>query len=167
MSTDLTDYFFNTTPDVVEIETLEISHPHFTVPQFRVVRNAAETGITVTHDGGPKFYSYVPMEIKPLASQTDLDQDVEITLGDLGEILGPQLENIENNNGFLTKPVCTYRTFRSDDTSAPMLSVRLRIDGLTLNRTGAAFKAKAASYNITRTGEIYSIDRIPMLEGLT
>lgn len=161
MSTDLRDFFFNTRESVQEYETIILEHPDFS-QTYRLVRNRAG-GLTTVHGGGV-FYQYLPMQIRPLASQTDMDQEIEVTLGDLGEIVAAELENIAEANGFNVKPVCTYATFRSDDTSGRMFGpIIMNMDAVSLNRDGAAFKAKATNFNVSTTGEIYDTGRFPML----
>ncbi len=67
----------------------------------------------------------------------------------------------------MTKPTAKYRVYRSDDLTDPIFGpVNLRIDAVTLTRDSAAFKAKSASYNVIRTGEVYRTDRFPMLESI-
>ena len=160
MSTDLTDFFFNTRESVVEYETLILQHPNFSQPYF-LVRNKSPS-LTTVH--GPNTYDYLPMTIKPLASQTDMDQEIEVTLGDLGEVIAAELENIAEANGFNIKPQCTYATFRSDDTSARMFGpIDMNLDAVSLSKDGAAFKAKSTNFNVNTTGEIYDTTRFPML----
>lgn len=167
MTVALSQFFFSSKPSVVYLECVELYHPNFAVSgqTFRLVRNSA-SDLSLTHEGpaGPFTYTFAPMTIKPLSASSDLDQDIEITLGDVGDFIATELQNVMNSNGMLTRPTAKYRVYRSDDFSAPLFGpINLRIDGLSMNREGASFKAKSASYNIVRTGEIYRTDRFPML----
>lgn len=164
--TALSDFFFNSRPSVVYLELLEIKHPNFGA-DYRLVRNAVN-GVFVTHEDSLSWtYDFMPMQIKPLGASTDLDQVIEITLGDVGQVISKEIKNVMTANGMLTKPTAAYRVYRSDDLDAPLFGpVRLRIDGVSLTKEGAKFQAKAASYNIVRTGEIYRTDRFPMLESV-
>lgn len=126
-------------------------------------------GLAPSTTGGADFaYTYCPMKVKPLGAQTDLDQSLEITLGDLGEILPAELDRVAAGNAFNVKPIVIYRTYRSDDLTAPLFGpVNLQVDGITFTHEGAAFNARATLFNITRTGEVYDLQRFPMLEPLS
>jgi hypothetical protein len=66
----------------------------------------------------------------------------------------------------MQKPTVTYRTYRSDDLSAPMFGpVVMEIQAIAMTRQGSSFEAKAPSLNVSRTGETYTIDRFPGLRG--
>ncbi len=112
---DLAEFFFAAHPAVVQLQTIEITHPNFTTP-FRFVRNDPN-GIRAFVEGdlGPFVFQYLPMEIKTLGTSSSLDQAMEITLGDLGTIIPTQLQIISDENGFQTKPVIVYREYRSDE----------------------------------------------------
>lgn len=164
--TALSDFFFNSRPSVVFLELLEIKHPNFGA-DYRLVRNAAPQ-VFVTHEDALSWtYEFCPMSIRPLASTTDLDQVIEIQLGDVGQIIADEIKNVMTANGMLIRPTVAYRVYRSDDLTQPLYGpIRLRIDGVSLNKEGAKFQAKAASYNLVRTGETYRTDRFPMLESV-
>lgn len=161
----LSEFFLHSSPAVVYIEGIEITHSAFS-GTHRLVRNA--NSLALTHEDTIDYdYTYVPLRIKTLASNTDLGQEMEITIGDLGDIIATELQNVSDANKMYEKPIVTYRCWRSDDLTEPLFGpVRLRIDGLSLTKEGAAFRAKAASYNIVRTGETYRVERFPMLEAL-
>lgn len=167
--TGLSDFFLNTAPSVVQLECIELSHPKFT-QTYRLVRNAL-AGITVTHDadsgGGSFFYSFMPMKIRTLASSTDLDQEIEVTFGDVGQVLSTETEKVSDGNGFYIKPTLKYRTYRSDDLANVLFGpIVLEIDGITLTKEGSSFKARAINYNMVRTGQVYDVRRFPMLAPL-
>jgi hypothetical protein len=112
---DLAEFFFAAHPAVVQLQTIEITHPNFTAP-LRFVRNSPG-GIRVLHEDGdgPFVYSYLPMNIRTLGTTSSLDQTLEVTLGDVGELLPIQLQILSDGNGFQTKPVLIYREYRSDE----------------------------------------------------
>ncbi len=112
---ELADFFFTSHPNTVQFQTIEITHPNFTSP-FRFVRNEPN-GILAFNEGldGPYTYEYLPMEIKTLGTTSSLDQSLEVTLGDLGQIIPTQLRILSDGNGFQTKPILVYREYRSDD----------------------------------------------------
>lgn len=151
-------YFMNSSPTIVELDCIEITHPNFTTT-YRLVRNAVN-GITVTHEGptGPFDYTYYPMQLKPLGSSTDLDQGISLTLGDVGELLSKEVTAVQVANGMPTRPKLNYRTYRSDDLTVPLFGpVIMEIRTITSNKEGCLIEAQAPYLNITRTGVIYTV----------
>lgn len=159
------EYFLNSASTVIQFDLLEISHPNFT-QVYRVVRNAAD-GLTVTLENDEEvFFRYYPLGVKPISNSDDLEQRLQVQLGDLGEVLPRELDAVSSANGFKTKPTVIYRTYRSDDLSAPLLGpLYLEVTEFNFTREGSAFEAKAPSLNINRTGEVYKLARFPMLRG--
>ncbi len=115
------------------------------------------------------------MQIKTLGATSSLDQQMEITLGDVGTILPTEIEIIAAANGFQTKPTLVYREYRSDEFSiedgepvyfGPMFGpFELEINALAFSKQGTVFTAKPPQFNRTRTGELYDVGRFPMLAG--
>lgn len=163
--TNYTEFFLKSKSSVVQLETLEISHPNFT-KTYRIVRNAVE-GVTVALENGISAkFDYYPLQIENAGVRDDLDQSIKINLGDLGEVLPKELDEVSSKNGFGTKPIVIYRTYRSDDLSRPLFGpVTLEVSTFAFNREGSTFEAKAPSLNINKTGEVYSLNRFPMLRG--
>lgn len=161
-----TEFFLNCKASVVQLELLEISHPNFS-KVYRLVRNATN-GITVKLEDGLFYdFQYVPLRISLMNEKDDLDQIIKIELGDLGEIVPSELDLVEAASGFNVKPVLKYRTFRSDDLENVLFGpLILEIKRFSFNKEGSLFEAKAPSLNVNKTGEIYSLDRFPMLRGL-
>jgi hypothetical protein len=162
---EYSEFFLNAGSNVAELELLEISHPDFTKTYY-IVRNAVN-GITVTlEDDTVQEFIYYPLQIKPIGSGDDLDQVLQIQLGDLGTILPQELDAVSIAGTFGTKPVLKYRTYRSDDLSAPLYGpITLEISALTFKKEGAAFEAHAPRLNSTATGELYTTGRFPTLRG--
>lgn len=158
-------FFLNSKSSVVQLELMEISHPNFT-KVYRIVRNAVK-GITVTLETGAIVtFDYYPMRIENNGTKDDLDQSFTITLGDLGEVLPKELDSVAAAQAFDAKPVVTYRTYRSDDPTRPLFGpVLLEVESFAFNREGSTFTAKAPSLNINKTGELYKLERFPMLRG--
>lgn len=159
------EFFLNSKSSVVQLELLEISHSVFSKTYY-IVRNATQ-GVTVTlEDSSTQFFEYYPLRITPLGSKGDLDQVISIDLGDLGEIVPTELDNVKFSNKFDEKPTVKYRTYRSDDLTAPLLGpFTLEISNFAFNDEGCSFEAKAPSLNINATGEFYKVARFPMLRG--
>lgn len=159
------EFFLNSSSSIVQLELIEIQHPNFT-KIYRVVRNAVR-GITVTLETGTEAkFDYYPLRIENNGSKDDLDQSFTITLGDLGEVLPKELDSVASAQGFDVKPVVIYRTYRSDDLSRPLFGpVMLEVESFAFNREGSTFTAKAPSLNVNKTGELYKLERFPMLRG--
>lgn len=163
---DYVGFFLNSSRNVVQLETLEISHPSFT-QVYRIVRNnifglnaTLEDGVTLAH------FDYYPCKIVTEASTDDLDQTMQIQFGDTGDILPTELDAVSRVDNFGVKPVCIYRSYRSDDLSAPMRGpLNFFITDLSFQNNGASFDAGAPKSNVSSTGEIYALDRFPMLRG--
>lgn len=163
--TTYAEYLLNSSRSVIEYETVEISHPNFT-QTYRVVRNAVagltakvETGITST-------FQYYPLKISASGARDNLDCSLTFQLGDLGEVLPAEMDAIDAASGWTTKPTVIYRTFRSDDLTAPMFGpITLEVVDFSFKREGCQFEARAPWLNVVKTGELYDLDRFPMLRG--
>lgn len=163
--TSYAEFFLKSSSSVVQLELLEVSHPNFT-KVYRIVRNAVQ-GVTVTLETGvQQAFTYYPLQVENDGSRDDLDQSFTITLGDLGEVLPMELDEVAANEGFGIKPTVIYRTYRSDDLTSPLLGpISLEVESFAFNQNGATFSAKAPSLNVNKTGELYKLDRFPMLRG--
>lgn len=165
---DYSEYFLNTRASIAQLECLEISHPNFS-QVFYCVRNHAN-GVTVIHEDDTEHdYIYVPMRLKLTGARDDLEHILHVELGDLGELVPQQVDLIraEGETAFKILPTVIYRVYRHDvlDTVlyGPLL---LQLKTFTFTRNGCAFEAKAPSLNISRTGELYTLPRFPMLRGV-
>ncbi len=158
-------FFLNSSGSIAQLECLEISHPNFT-KTYRVVRNATN-GITVKYENGVFYpHEYYPLEILSLGSRGDLDQGIQINFGDLGEVLPLELDSVISANGFKQKPIVKYRTFKSNNLENILFGpLILEIKTFSFDRKGATFEAVAPSLNMNKTGELYKLDRFPMLRG--
>lgn len=162
---DYAEFFLKSKSSVVQLETLEISHPDFT-KVYRVVRNAVQGLTAILENGVSVTFDYYPLAIENAGVRDDLDQAITVNLGDLGEVLPKELDEIASNQGFGIKPTVVYRTYRSDDLSRPLFGpVLLEVTSFAFNREGSTFEAKAPSLNVNKTGERYKLDRFPMLRG--
>lgn len=165
--TDYAEFFLSSPPSVVALDCLEIAHPDFS-QTYRVVRNATE-GVTVTHeDAATEDYAYFPARIMPMAANDDLVQSLQVNLGDVGDIIATEIGNIWGANGLGTRPTLTWRVYRSDDLTAPIHGpFELEIVNVTTSKEGCAFEARAPELNASRTGELYTVTRFPMLRGFS
>jgi hypothetical protein len=162
---DYSEFFLNSDSKVVQLELLEISHTSFS-QVYRVVRNKSD-GVTVTlEDSTEQDFEYYPLKITIGKSGDDLDQELQIDFGDLGEVLPQELDRVQADDNFQEKPVLIYRTYRSDDLTQPLSGpIRYEIPNIPFKRQGASFTARAPRLNQSATGEIYTFDRFPSLKG--
>jgi hypothetical protein len=161
-----TEFFLNGRADVAQLELLSISHPDFT-QDYHLVRNKA-SGVTVTLEtAASQAFQYVPMRISQIGVRDNLDFGLRVDLGDLGEVLPLELDAVATAGGFGVKPTVTYRTYRSDNLTAPLFGpVVLEVPSFAFTDEGASFEAEAPRLNVSATGELYTLDRFPMLRGL-
>lgn len=162
--TTYAEFFLDCPARIVQLELIEISHPNFS-QVYRIVRNKVG-GVTATIDGSPQPFIYYPLRITGKGDRNDLDYGLQIDLGDLGDIVSAEIDNVAAADGFGTKPTLRYWTFRSDDMTSPLFGpVTLTIPALPMTNVGTSFEAVAPSLNSNRTGEMYLISRFPTLKG--
>lgn len=165
-------FFFNSQSSVVHLETVEVYHPSFENGNngsgtiYSVVRNAIY-GLTATLEtGASRNFLYYPLQLTPTGASDDLDQKIKVSLGDLGDLLSKERDNVVAAGTTTTKPLMTYRVFRSDDLSQPIDGpFQYEIPSITRTRQGASWEAGAPKLNTNQTGEIYSMATFPMLRG--
>lgn len=163
--TTYAEYFLNSRSSVIEYETVQISHPNFT-QTYRIVRNAVAGLTAITEESVSRTFQYYPLKISASGARDNLDCSLTFQLGDLGEVLPLEMDAIDAASGWDTKPTVIYRTFRSDDLTAPLYGpITLEVVDFSFKREGCQFEARAPWLNLVRTGEIYDLDRFPMLRG--
>ncbi len=162
---DYLGFFLDAPRSVIEFETLEISHPAFSQIYY-VVRNR-RTGLRARLETGVEVdFVYVPMRIRAISQRADLDFGLSVEFGDLGTIIPDEIDRVRDADALDVRPTVNYRTYRSDNLSTPMFGpLRLEVRSIPRSRDGASFEAGAPSLNLTRTGEVYSTTRFPMLRG--
>lgn len=70
------------------------------------------------------------------------------------------------NPGSIIKPTMIYRSYRSDDLTAPLDGpYKFQVNNISFKKEGATFSCGAPRLNYTATGEVYTMDRFPMLKG--
>jgi len=159
------EFFLGSSASVIQLELLEISHPSFT-KIYRTVRNA-RAGVTVTLETGESAtFDWYPLRISSVGSRDDLTQSLKVDLGDLGAVLPQELDLVAAGDSFDVKPIVLYRTYRSDDLAVPLFGpLQLEVTTFAFKREGSSFEAKAPDLNASNTGELFTIERFPMLRG--
>lgn len=160
------EFFLGSSRSVVQLELIEIAHPSFE-GTYRRVRNSRQD-ITVTLENGfSATFKYLPMRIRSLGVRDDLDAGISVDIGDVGDIISVQLERVQNDDAFNVKPTVVYRVYRSDDLAVPLAGpFNLEVTKISMNEQGASFQAIAPRLNDAATGELYRLDRFPMLRGM-
>lgn len=167
MATDYEKFFLNSRSNVIYYECIEIAHPDFT-ETYRIVRNST-SGLSVQHEDPPNkyIYTYYPMKITSLGSLEDLDFGFTCSIGDLDGNLQRELDRINENDGFLTKPSFTLRGYRGDQLDTPLIGpFVLQVNEIAWNKDGAEFDATASLQNVRSSGRRYNIREWPQMKGL-
>jgi len=160
------EYFLNSRSTVVQLDLVELTHPNFTQP-YRIVRNAAK-GVTVdlAPDELAVPFVYYPARVESTGARDDLDVAIRVDIGDLGDLIPAEIDEVAEAGGFMTKPAVRYWTFRSDQLNAPIYGpLHLEVPSLSFSEEGASFEARAPSLNSTKTGERLTLERFPMQRG--
>lgn len=157
------DFYLQSSPNIVELETLQISHPSFS-QVFYLTYNDTLGFTAGLGDGGSAYFRYVPMSIRGSTLATDLDYGITVSLGDLGNIIQAELDRVEADDTWAIYPEVIYRAYRSDRLDAPMRGpIKLIIADYTYNDDGFAFKATAPDIKMSGTGNLYTLERFPTL----
>ena len=158
MPTDY-DFFLRGDHDSFLVQAVEVTHPAFT-KNYYFVKNIAK-GARLGHgDGIFQDYQYAPIAIQKSKTSDNLDQSIDINVGDLGETFSQEINNVlENENYRAIKPIVNYREYNSKDLTSPMITIHgLEATEFTLKETGAGFKCRAKQLNITSTGNVFTLD---------
>lgn len=153
---------------MVPLECVEISHPDFTEP-FRFVKNDTE-GVVVKHEsaGTDVQYEYQPMSIQRSTVTNDLDQKLSLTIGDVEDELIKSVVSARQGTNWKVRPTVKWRLYRDDYLTEPMVSLQtLEVASMSKDGSGnCTFDAQAPELNSVRTGEIYDLERFPLLRGM-
>lgn len=159
-------FYLNGNRSIVQLETIEISHPDFSRNYF-LVRNSSQGLVAKLEDGSEQEFEFTPMVIREQQTKNDLDYSIQVTIEDVGLIIATELKNISANDGYSVKPKLVIRTYRSDDLDNMMFGpVELEIENLTTAKTGASFLAANRSFNLSSTGQSYTVQQFQGLIGI-
>jgi len=160
---ELTPYILNSQSDIVQFETIELSHPDFET-SHRVVRNKTDGLTAILETDETVNFTYLPLTIEEVNPSGDLDYALTVIFGDLGEVIPLELDRIEDTAGLFTEVILTYRSYRSDDLSKPMIGpIRLNVKSFLFDKEGVVIQATSTKTNSQNTGDTYSLNRFPML----
>jgi hypothetical protein len=159
------NYFFNTPSSVVALETIENAHPSFS-QTYRVVRNGF-TGLD--ENGVSRTYTYYPCNIQQATSSDDLDYTLQVTFGDLGEIIPNEIDRVFKDGTGGVRPTVKYRVYLSDGVTHTLeySGDELEIKGIACNKDGSTFEASPVTTNTTSIGVRYTVAQFEGLRGFT
>lgn len=159
------DFYLKGNPNDVLLQLIEVTHPAFS-KVYRYVKNAVD-GVTVKHEDGIDYwYEYSPLSIKKSKSSDDLDQSLEIAVGDLGLEFPLEIDRLRASEYSQTKPSLHYREYLMSDLTKPMLSIlNLDVTDYQPQQSGASFTCQAKRLNLSKTGEVYTLDKFPTMRG--
>lgn len=168
---DIKDFHLDSVSSVVLLETLEISHSLWPVP-IRIVTNHPD-GISVTLENSQQaIFEFIPLMIQRGNTSDDLDQTLNITVGDLGEIVPPLIQKIRDASSD-EKPQVIYRSFAFDAASmvltkqTPIEIIRgLSVAKMNQDYQATTFEAATSGKNSVKTGRTYNFEDYPDLRGL-
>mgnify|MGYP003601396002 CR=1 FL=1 len=163
---DYIDFFLNTEHSVIALECVEIMHPSFE-KSFCWVQNYA-SALNLTHeDGTIAQYSYMPMKIEKKNVSNDLDQTMQISIADIDDAFLKAMLDVRSSQFATIRPQLKFRIYRDDNFLAPIVVLQT-LEVMTFSKNSnkqVSFEAKAPELNSVRTGDVYSLERFPMLRG--
>jgi len=158
------DFYLNSKSQVLQYDTLELSHPQFT-QTYRIVRNN-RVGAMLGVAGVLQQFVYCPFRMERSTVEASLSQSIKITLADLGSIVQTELISVMRNEGYLIRPTVIVRCYRSDVPMEPIYGpVSLIASDITMTREGSAFTIQPPEVSNKRTGMIYTLEDYPGLRG--
>lgn len=162
---ELSEFFLASKASDVLIETYEISHPFFS-KTYRFVVNSVQ-GISATDENSVvQDYEYMPLRASRLTASEGLDSAIEISVGDNGDVIAFEIDEVRDSNAMHIKPSVVYRGYSSRDYTQILEGPhRLEITDTARADEGAAFEAAPVTLDTHRTGELYTFERFPMLLG--
>ena len=168
---DIKDFHLDSAASVVLLETIEVSHSLWDEP-IRIVTNHPD-GVTVTLENDQQvFFEFIPLILQKGTTSDDLDQSINITVGDLGEIVPPLNKKIRDASSD-EKPQVVYRSFAFDSVSmaltkpTPIEIIRgLSVAKMNQDYQATTFEAATSGKNSVKTGRTYNFEDYPDLRGL-
>lgn len=153
-----------------EFRTIEIHHPDFS-ETLRFVRDYEDQTLTLesTAPRDPStavLFTALSMEIKEPGETQDVEQVLQVSLGAVGNEVQDQVDQITTGNTF--EPIeLIYRKYYSGDIGEPVLVIQLSCSVLQFNGySSVSFTAEDVDFANSRSGELYTLERFPTLEGI-
>lgn len=144
------------------IQTLELSHSAIVT---RYVWREPYTGQVTLEDASIVTIQPINMVADIAMDDQTLDQAYQFTIDtvNINDEFRNELDKIPLDTE--EKIVAVYREFLSDNLTEPAAIARLQVENIAYNKGTATLSAVTPRLNITRTGELYTYKRFPMLRG--
>lgn len=169
---DIKDFHLDSAPSIAPLETLEISHSMWPEP-IRIVTNHEEGVDAMLETGEIVRFDFAPLLINKGKTSDDLDQNLGITLGDLGEIVPPLIKQVREAASD-EYPKVIYREYAYDVSTMtfakekPMDIMKgLFVEQMSRDHQATTFDAKTPDKNTVKTGRPYSPNYYLDLKALT
>lgn len=168
---DIKDLHLDSSPSIASLETLEVSHSLWPKP-VRIVTNHADGIDAMLETGEMANFEFAPLLINKGMTSDDLDQNLNITLGDLGEIVPPLIKQIRASESD-EHPQVIYRQYAFDASAMVFAKAKpidimkgLYVEQMSRDHQATTFDAKTSDKNTVSTGRPYTIVAYPDLKGL-
>jgi hypothetical protein len=168
---DIKDYHLDSAPSVALLETIEATHSAWP-ESLRIVTNHADGFYARNELGQFTHYQFAPLLVNKGSVSDDLDQSLNITLGDLGEVLSPlikQIRDVESDE----MPKVTYRAYAYDVASMSLVKEtpidmikNLPVQTMSRDHQATTFEARTSSKNAVVTGRTFNPNDYQDLKGL-
>lgn len=168
---DIKDFHLDSSPSIASLETLEVSHSLWPKP-VRIVTNHADGIDAMLETGEIVNFEFAPLLINKGMTSDDLDQNLNITLGDLGEIVPPLIKQIRASESD-EHPQVIYRQYAFDTSAKAFAKPKpidimkgLYVEQMSRDHQATTFDAKTRDKNTVSTGRPYTTVSHPDLKGL-
>lgn len=165
------DRFLASTPaGKREYRTIEIYHPDFS-NLLRFVKDFEDQTLILeaTAPRNPSsavLFTAIAMEVGEPSENRDGDPILTINLGAVANEVNDELD-LMTDTGRLTPISVIYRKFYEGDLTGPVLVLNLTASNIKFDGfTAVAFVAEDTDFINKRSGELYTIERFPMLSGV-
>jgi hypothetical protein len=158
------DFWLNNETEIA-YDCIEITHPSFS-KSYRFVRNYPDT-LIVTHEDGNKYsYEYCPFTLQLSNSSDNLDQQLNIGIGEVGGELSSEILRLRNGSYSHIPPTLIYRVYTSNYLTEPLkVFDGLQIINAKRKKDAVVFTAQPKNLNNTETGIKYTLKSFPSLKG--
>lgn len=168
---DIKDIHLDCAPSIALLETLEVRHSLWSKP-IRIVTNHTDGITAMLETGEIADFEFAPLLINKGKTSDDLDQNLNITLGDLGEIVPPLIKQIRAADSD-EYPEVIYRAYAFDAATMTFakdkpidINKGLYIEQMSRDHQATTFDAKTSDKNTVSTGQPYTTVSHPDLKGL-
>lgn len=145
----LAEFLLKSAPTVYQYDTFEMRHPSWLEPLL-FVRNCVRPLTALDELGVSKTYLYFPLTIEKSGLNTNLDYTLKLNIQDVGFV--NEKLRVLTEADFLIKPTLIYRSYTSDDLTAPLVRVKLSVARLPMDSLSCTIEAEAPRMNTNGTG---------------